>query len=239
MQNFCGAHTCAQDWKVLQWQQGEFVNVLAGRTDDLPSPSLDLIGPAEDGSMILELTGSGVLSAGAGPSRAITRVWQWSSSQAQFIVVEERISAPVFRIHAVHDADQAALAGETERALDEYQRVIEDPTFDDYPFGEEGHKQLGAYALFRSMLLWLERGDLVQAEATYTFLREGFSGSSGFVDLAQEVWESYLVTGDLDQACQVGQIYAQAHPEEVLNPLNYGYANKVYSAFDVCPYGGS
>jgi hypothetical protein len=239
MQELCGAHTCTQAWEVLTWQGGEFVNVLVGRTDDLPSPILEIIGPFADGSMSLELTGTGVLSAGAGPARAITRVWRWSAAQAQFTVFEERLSAPVFRIHALHDADQAALNGQTQRALDEYQRVIEDPGLDDYPYGDEGHTQLSAYSLYRSMLIWLELDDLVQAESTYTFLREGYSGASAFVDLAQEVWEAYLATEDLTQSCQIGRAYAQAHSEQVLSPLNYGYANKIYTAVDVCPYGGS
>jgi hypothetical protein len=239
MQELCGAHTCTQAWQVLAWQRGEFVNALVGRTDDLPSPILEIIGPLADGFMSLELTGTGVPSAGAGPSRTITRVWRWSTTQARFTVFEERLSAPVFRIHALHDADQAALTGQTQTAIDGYLRVIEDPALDDYPYGEEGHTQLSAYALYRSMLIWLELGDLVQAESAYTFLREVYSGASAFVDLAQEVWEAYLTTDDLDQSCQIGRAYAQAHPELVLSPLNYGYANKIYTAVDVCPYGGS
>ena len=239
MQEFCGAHTCSQAWEVLHWQSDHIENILEGRSDDLPSPIIEISGPLSDGSMTLAITGQGVLSVGAGPSRPMTRVWQWSAPDAQFVIMGEQLTAPTFRIHAVHDADQAALIGEFNDALSYYNRTIEDPDLDDYPYGEEGRAQLSAYALFRTMLLWLERGDLTQAEATLIFLQAAYSPDGvggGYRTIADEVWQAYQAQPDLKHACQIAQIYAQSHIEEILDPLNYGYANKQYVAADICPY---
>ncbi|MCJ7824260.1 MAG: hypothetical protein MUP44_05125 [Anaerolineales bacterium] len=239
MQAFCGAHTCFQAWEVIQWQSDHFVNVLEGRSDDLPSPTLEISSPGSDGSMAISITGAGVQSVGAGPSRQLTRTWHWSVPETLFVVVEEQWAAPTFRIHALQDADQAALTGNFDDALGGYNRVIEDPTLDDYPFGEEGHAQLSAYALFRSMLLWTREGDLDQAGSTLNFLREAYSPDNpggGYRSLAEEFWRAYQSHPDLGYACQIAQAYALEHPGEVLDPLNYGYANKHYDAGDVCPY---
>jgi hypothetical protein len=239
LQEICGAHTCFQVWEVLQWQTNRFLNVLDGRSDDLPVPSLEISDPQQDGSRMLSLTGNGIQSAGAGPTRALTRIWHWSTSEARFKVFEERFAAPTFRIHALHDADQAALSGNFDDALRGYNRVIEDPSLDDYPFGEAGHSQLSAYALFRSMLLWIQRGDRAQAEATFTFLKEAFpmdSPGGAYSALASEAWQAFQVQPDLGHVCQIAQAYALGHQEEVLNPLAYGYANKQYLASDICPY---
>ena len=239
MQEFCGAHTCFQTWEVWQWQTNKFVNILEGRSDDLPSPILEILGPKDDGSMIIGITGSGILSAGAGPSRPTTRLWHWVKSQSLFVVTEEILSTPKFRIHVLHDADQAALKGDFDTALSGYLRVIEDPALDDYPFGDEGHKHLSGYALYRTMLLWIQRGDLEQAATTLSFLQEAHPSGhpgEGFRALAEEVWQAYQTQPDLMYACQWSQAYAVEEREKILDPLNYGYANKIYTAADICPY---
>ena len=239
MQEFCGAHTCFQAWEVLHWQSNQFVNILDGRTDDLPSPIVEVSARMSDGSMTLTITGQGVQSVGAGPSRPNARVWHWSMPEVLFVVIEEQLAAPTFRIHALHDADQAALTGDFSTAMSSYNRVIEDPALDDYPFGEEGQARLSAYALFRSMLLWIEKEDLTQAETTLIFLQaayppDGLGG--GYSAIADEVWRAYQAQPDLVRACQIAQAFAQEHIEDILDPLNYGYANKRYLAFDICPY---
>ncbi len=239
MQEFCGAHTCSQDWEVLKWQNDRLVNVLMGRTDDLPSPTFEISGSESDGSRIISIAGTGVQSVGAGPYRPLTRVWQWIEADSAFLVVEERLASPSFRIHALHDADQAALDGNLDHALHGYQQVIEDPTLDDYPHGEQGHAQLSAYALYRSMLVELLKGDPASAEETLNFLLEAYpepSVGSGYSTLAREVWQSYQSKADLDRACQIAQAYALGHSTEILEPLYYGYANKQYLAFDICPF---
>jgi hypothetical protein len=241
MQEFCGAHTCFQAWQVLRWNSEGFTDILDGRSDDLPSPILEIDGPRPDGSMILAITGTGVSSAGAGPPRPITRIWHWSSEQGRFKIIGEQLAAPTFRIHALFDADQAALAGDRDAAMRGYLRVIEDPDLDDYPYGEDGQARLSAYALYRRMLLWIQSADLGQAENTLSFLLEAHppgSPGEGFSALATEVWEAYQTQLDLGRACQIGQAFAAEHADSVLEPLHYGYANPTYTPFDICPYSG-
>lgn len=239
MQELCGAHTCFQAWEILQWQTNEFVNILQGRSDDLPSPTLALHGPREDGSMVVEITAGGIQSAGAGPARAITREWLWSNADSLFIIFGERLAPASFRIHLLHDADEAARTGNFTEALNGYMRVSEDPSLRDDTFQEQGPTQLSAYALYRTMLLYLNEGMLDQASEAHTFLQEAHPQGSlaeGYAKLADEVWQSYLAQPDLGRACQIAQAYANQHPETVLDPLYYGYANKIYTAVDICPY---
>ena len=91
----------------------------------------------------------------------------------------------------------------------------------------------------RTMLLYLNEGMLDQASEAHTFLQEAHPQGSlaeGYAKLADEVWQSYLAQPDIGRACQIAQAYANKHPETILDPLYYGYANKIYTAVDICPY---
>jgi hypothetical protein len=68
----CGAHTCFEQEQILAWNGTTYENRLDGATDDLPYPDVQ-IRDTGGGIYVLEVTGTGFGSVGAGPYRARTR----------------------------------------------------------------------------------------------------------------------------------------------------------------------
>jgi hypothetical protein len=232
--NSCGAHTCFLDLRVLSYSRGEFRNLLQGRSDDLPNPTIDLRGPAADGYWSLAVTGTGISSAGAGPYRERTRVWTWDSEAGAFIHGPDALGAPRFRIHLLHDADTAAQAGDYELALELYTQVIEDGRYDDWIYGETGARTLAAFAAFRQMSIHLNQGNTGAARRALEFMQASATNDTAdMLSLAEVTFEAYENAG-LEASCSAAQAYGAAHAAGVLEPLNYGYANRAYSAPDLC-----
>lgn len=234
----CGAHTCFKQVEILRWDRSAFVNLFEGRSDDLPSPSLEIAGPQNDGSYHIEITAQGISSAGAGPYRQFTREWQWSKEESKFVLAGEQLAPPSFRIHLLHDADDAASAGNFDAALLMYQRVREDGRLDDWIKGETGYAELAAFAAYRQMTMYTVMGRLEEASQAVGFLQEAVpEGSPGYGMrlLAENYWGAFSQAQDLSAACASAQRFADQHAAEVLEPLQYGYANRIYTAADVCP----
>ena len=232
----CGAHTCFSRLQLLSWTHSEFVQVLQGRTDDLPSPEIEILDADRPGPKRIAITATGIASAGAGPYRQKTRIWAWEAGQGRFLPVEEFLEPPVYRIHWVHDADQAAEKGHYEQAISLYQAVIEQD-LDDWIYGPEGGQRLAAYALYRQMLVHLWRSDPAAADETLNFLQNAHpagSPGSAYAALAMRVWEAFQEGGGRTAACQVAETFAAANAAEIIDPLNYGYANRIYTAQDLC-----
>ncbi|TET96784.1 MAG: hypothetical protein E3J30_11015 [Anaerolineales bacterium] len=234
----CGAHTCFAQAEILKWDGSGFENVWQGRSNDLPSPDIELQGPLADGSTAIAITARGIGSAGAGPYREIQRTWTWHAESGRFEVSGEALADPKYRIHVLHDADQAALEGDYETAAIGYLRVMEDGTLDDWSSGEDGRAALRAYAAFRLIVINVRIGNTANAEAGMLFLQAAYPPESphhAYAELAENFWEAYQISGDPGEACLAAQRYALNNPEAVLEPLYYGYANRTYLAVDICP----
>ena len=234
----CGAHTCFKQVEILRWDRSAFMNLFEGRSDDLPSPSIEIAGPLNDGSYRIEITAQGISSVGAGPYRELTRQWLWSNELYKFVPAGEQLAPPSFRIHMLHDADAAASAGNLDAALLMYQRVREDGRLDDWVKGETGYAELAAFAAYRQMTLYTVIGRLDEAAQAVRFLQEAnVEGNPGYGMrlLAESYWESFSEKQDLAAACASAQRFAEQHAAEVLEPLLYGYANRIYTPADVCP----
>jgi hypothetical protein len=233
----CGAHTCFQQVEILRWDRSGFKNLFKGRSDDLPSPSIQIVGPVSDGSYRIEITAEGISSVGAGPYRKFTRIWGWSAERSSFVVLDEQLAPPTYRIHMLHDADDAATAGNLEAALIMYQRVREDGDLDDWVKGESGQAELSAFAAFRQINIYVLLGRLDAAQQAIDFLKasipEGSPGH-GIRLIAELYWQAYLETRDPEAACASAQRFAGQQPAQVLEPLQYGYANRTYTPADMC-----
>jgi hypothetical protein len=234
----CGAHTCFEHLKVLQWQGSSFENRLRGSSNDLPSPALTLLGPRASGAMDIVVTGTGYGSVGAGPYRPRTRTWAWDPAAEAFTVSGEVLGPTNFRIHRLLEGDAAFQARDYTTALDLYRQVAIDDTLDDWIPGPEAGHNLRAYATFRRILAYLLLQDLGDAQVVYGILQGGYpAGSIGhaYAELATAFWDTYQATGSMAEGCRAAQGFAASHASEVLDPLAYGYTNPSYGAQDVCP----
>ncbi|MEN8243106.1 MAG: hypothetical protein ABFS17_14425, partial [Chloroflexota bacterium] len=108
----CGAHTCFDDVEIVSWVDGVFVDLVEGSTTDLPNPSAQLTDYDRDGIYSLEVVGTAVASVGAGPQRDQTKIWEYDPDEGLWKFASESLASSPFRIHLVHDADDAMLRGE-------------------------------------------------------------------------------------------------------------------------------
>ncbi len=233
----CGAHTCFLDVEALAWHEGSIRNIFTGPTDDLPNPELRLIGPLENGQFTIEITATGIGSAGAGPFRQFTRTWTWAEEQSLFIPGMDVYQDPEYRIHQLHDADELFAADDLEAARAAYLRVIQDDDLSDWV--SDG-ASLGAYAYYRIGLITLMTNGEAATQNPFAELESahppGMEGSA-YSDLAGVFWDTFAENRDWASACLAAIEYAREHEQTIIEPLYYGYANKAYKAEDMCPIG--
>ncbi|MFP3853474.1 MAG: hypothetical protein ACLFWD_04170, partial [Anaerolineales bacterium] len=239
-QRRCGAHTCTAEVKFLLLEEENLANRLEGNTDDLPSPQIRIRDRAE-GPAQIAITASGINSSGAGPFRPFTRIWTWDQTAEIYRPTGEERGQTEYRIHALHDADRAALRNDFAEASTGYLRVIRDDSLEGWMDPDQEHQVLAAYARYRLVTTAIQAGDRAQAEQRFQELQSAVSQESpgqSFLHLADAFWTTYLQTESLDQSCQSAQAYAASHRTEVLDPLYFGYANPAYTPEDVCPLRG-
>lgn len=238
-QEACGAHTCFVHVQLLSWTDGTLVNRFEGATDDLPGPTVELETSTGAPANII-VTGSGYNSVGAGPYRRLERTWSWDPVSGFFRPSSERELPSDYRIHLVHDADQAAADGHLSLALELFQAAATDPSLRPWVEASVEQPTLAGYARFRQMAISLRQGAEGQAGDYLQALRDEAAGdpAAAYVGLAEAFWAVYGQTGSVDQACREAQAYAASHQATILDPLYYGYANPTYGPADICPLTG-
>jgi hypothetical protein len=230
----CGAHTCFTSIEVLTWTGASFENRLQGSSEDLPSPLIEITkNPTE-----IVVTGEGVGSVGAGPNRSVERHWLWDEDLQSFIPLEDIRLPSSFRIHVLHDADQALLLGDVEAAIKGYTQVREDDLLLEWVDPERERTNLAAYAGFKLILAHILENDLIAAESALEDLQfqypDGEAGAA-FRAMAESFWDEYLLTKEVDASCMTAQAFAEESSANILDVLYFGYANPAYSAEDLCP----
>jgi hypothetical protein len=236
----CGAHTCFQQVMVITWVGLAFENRLQGASDDLPYPVVKIVGPDETDGYALSVSGTGIGSAGAGPYRQRARTWSWDPTAQALLPGPDVLLPSEFRIHVLLDADAAAFAGEYSIADDLYLQVMTDEALEDVEFSPSPRENLAAYAAYRRLLGAVLAGFPPSPSIAYGELEGTFpEGAPGhaYVELADAFLDGYTSSQDIAAGCAAAQAYAEAHRDEVLGPLHYGYANPAYTAEDVCPFG--
>lgn len=255
----CDGGTCRKEISVRGWglTLGTFVDMAAGPMT-LPGRLAEGLGAtvtdtSGDGISEIVVSSPAEPSPEAGPPRPVTEVWTWNGEV--FDVSQSISSEAQFRVHAVHDGDRALERGQFEQAVAHYTRVLTDPDLQAWTLPNET-AYLQAYALYRLMLTYSVQYDQDRAGsyfdellATYPPLGVPAEGDGGdgepaepgtagsiYAELAIAFWDAYLLHNDHGLACEEAVAFAQTHPE-VLQPLNsFGYANRSYTASDLCPF---
>jgi len=233
----CGAHTCFLEVEALAWREGGMRDLFTGPTDDLPNPEFKLYGPLENGRFMIGITATGIGSAGAGPFRQFTRTWSWSDEQDLFVKAMDVYQNPEYRIHQIHVADELFASDDLEAAKEAFLKVVQDDELSDWI---SGGVNLSAYAYYRIGLITLLLDGEAKTQNPFAQLEDEHPPStegSAYSDLAGVFWETFSEGQDWSSACRAAIEYARENSQTIIEPLYYGYANKTYTAEDMCPYG--
>lgn len=235
----CGAHTCFQDVKILTWDGGDYVNKLEGSTLELPYPEAKLTDFDHDGIYDLEVTGTVIASVGAGPQRNTVNIWKYDPATTTWKFSNQLLTASVFRIHQMHDAEDAMDRAEYQIASLLFKQVIEDESLEDWANPDEERAFLSAYSYYKRIVAAVFMGDRATGEVIYEELDElyGVSGQYAYVDLAYAFLLDSETLG-LEGGCVAAMEYARRNKAVILDPIGsmvFGYANRDFEAEDVCP----
>ena len=238
-QGLCGAHTCFEDLLVLSWNGTMLANRLEDSTAELPYPVIGVADPDGDGVYQIEVESGGFGSVGAGPQRSITWIWRPDPVSGMWQQVEERPSPSVYRIHVLHDADDAASRADYDYAVQLYRRVIDDDNLDEW-LVDGDNPAVAAYARYRIAVIAVALDDSAAAEEMIAEMEALYPVGSrlhDFVEMAI-LFRTAFASGGLGAACRGAAGFAESHAPVVLATLGsevYGYANRDYTGESICP----
>ncbi len=235
----CGANTCFEKFDILGWDGQSIVSLLAEPLE-LPAGQYQLVQADADAPIEIQAQKGINSSIGAGPQRTEKQLWDWNG--AQYVKVKTEVSPVEYRIHAVYEADDAFTAGDYQKAIDWYSRVITDDTLKDW-LTEAGYANahdgdtLKAYARFRLLLIGLLRGDANAADQLKALTADYPDGSpvNQTTQMAQLLWDKYQATKDWAQTCAAVDAFANDQYQIIDDLGLFGYSNRMYTSDDMCP----
>jgi len=205
----------------------------------MPYPDIRLNDKEGDGMYEIEIANEGFGSVGAGPQRAITYIWRLETDGEHWAQTETRPGPSSFRIHVLHDADDAVARADYDYAIQLYRRVITDPNLEDW-LTDEGGEALSAYARFRIFAIYLVLDDRNAADEAFTDLERAYPIGNRLHDYVEMaiLFRNAYNGGGLGSACTGAAGFAESHADVMLKPLGsevYGYANRDYTGESMCP----
>ena len=236
----CGAHTCFEDVRLWVWTGAQFENQMIGNTIEIPYPDIRISDEDLDGYYQLELVSGGYGSAGAGVQRASSWVWRYDLDLRKWVSSGPELASSTYRIHVLHDADEAVRTGDYQTALVLYQRVIHDTTLSDWIDPEVERANLSAYAFYKTVVVYYALGNNEFAELKYdemVGLIPVDSAAYAYVRLTDAFRDAYITEG-LESGCAYAQDFARQEEDRILVPLGpttFGYANPLITLADLCP----
>jgi hypothetical protein len=245
-QKTCIGGKCTQAMQILQW------NVTLGAfkpLSDVPMNATDakvVIGDLDkDGVLEVSMVFNPTLDPAGGPPRKSIDIWDWDGASYRLAITE--LEPPVYRIHALHDADyefdlanlqDPARQATWKDAIKLYDRVRDDPTLQPWPAPDEA-VVLRAYATYKKMLAQVANSQSRAANDTLTTLQtENPAGTpgEGYAIIGQAFMDNYKQTRDRKKACAAALNSAGARPDTLSTLNSYGVNNRTYSLADLCSF---
>lgn len=255
----CTAVSCTGEISIIEWNLtlGNFISLTAGPIS-AQEPRVQFADPDGDRVADVIVTAGVINSPAAGPQREVTTTYRWDGAQfAPAIIVA---SALQYRIHAIHDGDAALGDGDVQAAVAAYQIAIDNNGLLEWGYPNE-REYLIAFARYRLMLAYTIANNISRAQRAHDQLMAQYTApvpppvpegqptntpappigplpGQDYASMADLFWQNFSVNRDIGRACQLVVGFARANPR-VLEPLNsFGFANRSYTAEDMCPYGG-
>ena len=238
-QERCQNNACVQAAQVLTW---------SAPNDGFLALNVDTVGASDGRFSIQDLDGDGIqeimiqgggLSSdiSVGPARSSTTIWDWNGHN--YVRALSRQDPPVYRIHVIHDADQAIREGDGQTAVQLYEQALNDAQLGSWQVPNEP-LMLRAYALYRLMIAYAYlEDDRAGLDIHSTLLAEDSDPalpSYAYAMVGDAFWRTYQSTHNLHTACVAALEQVPAYPQAVLFLNSYGAANRSYQVPDLCPF---
>ncbi|NJL92958.1 MAG: hypothetical protein HC915_04170, partial [Anaerolineae bacterium] len=234
----CTSTYCNREGAILSW------NPIVGVFEVINSGQMLAINGRlgvldADGDGILEITAASlpVASASSGPVRGVVDVWDYTGTN--YVLAQRYTDDPRYRIHAIHDADAALLAGNLDEANRVYllARDAEVPLLS-WSIANE-FTLLRAMANFRLVTTAVRGGNVGRAEQYLnTLSADNPPGSpgEGFLLMAQVFMERVRAGEGSAGGCAAVQAALGTRPELLALLNSYGSANRFYQPSELCPF---
>ena len=241
---FCGAHTCTQEYEVLSAHAGT-VAPLSGSEGPytriaLSYSDVNFADETGDGLPDILLHGGFIGSVGAGPyQRGSSQIWAWDSVAGQLELAETRLDPSNYRFHLLNEANDAFDDGDYQMAIAKYLQVIEDETLEDGEgllAGENTYDYSRQYAAFRLMLIYTITDNPGEISSWVVWLQT-FYYDAPISQATAPFWEAHNATADVAQACTAVTVYLQSVDKPTGPLADLGYALPYLTAETVCPLG--
>jgi hypothetical protein len=235
----CEAATCSDGVTILSAHGGAGLRNLAPDFANVPYPTFEFV-PSAGAARDLVVVEGTLGDPSAGPQRGITTTWQFNGQLFQR--TSEFRDPARYRIHALHDADDALSRKDFPAADALYSQVINDTTLQVYeanPNAANEQQILGSFAYVRLMQSAALRGDTTLLQASFDSLSQfGPADSPGYLytQLGNVFLQTYSSTNDYAQACAAAKMFAQQQPNltKWLGIDSFGTANFDYQPEDIC-----
>jgi hypothetical protein len=236
-QQTCELRLCAQNLQIYSWSAALGVFQALNNTPiGLTGGKAAIADLDNDGVLELAVNYPPVLDAAAGPTRDVQQIWDWDGRNYRLAIAY--LAAPVYRIHALHDADQLFRQDLWREAIRGYDQVRDNPALQAWTNPNE-YAALRAYAGLKKMLAQMVDSGRTRATRTLeTLIAENPPGSpgEGYVLVAQAFMDGYNTGRTRSRGCTAALKVASSRPDTLIYLNGYGYANPTYSFDDLCPF---
>ncbi len=234
----CGAHTCDFAVGIVSWDGNAYRNWVDGNARMYGAQIRFEEASARGSGKELVMYGGVIASAGAGPQRARTEVWESPGGMPYTRTLTVHDAAECL-YHVILEANAAFREGGREglaSAIAFYRLALDNPTF--RACGSEPTIELAdlrAFARFRLALAYAYLGDLNGMVAAVEEAERVQPGHA-YTKAARAFMEAYRPKSDIAAGCAVVKKMADdAPPAFLLLGRAFGYANPTFNATDVCP----
>lgn len=250
----CGAHTCWDQWRFYTIHDGSFENRIHKTTDAsrwggtylfYAQPELDAIEMPSASARVsnegvlpkLIVDGGQVGSAGAGIQRQRTETWGWTDRG--FALVDLSWYETKQRIHILWEANDMVDRGRFDEAIELYNEAIGNEALLSYEGTEADFygrrwQPIAQFAAFRLALIGYGSEKYNHIAHTVAWMNDTYPDAI-LTEAANQLLTYHNRGLHQADACQVITENLRGVEDELILPIEYGYANPVLTVEDVCP----
>lgn len=236
----CGSGTCIDSLTIIAHLPAQDALGLTNISQDIAgAPNATFSFSPNGAGQLLTIAHGTFDDVNAGPQRNSSETWSFNgATMAQTGTTRE---PALYRIHALHDADEAFRRKDFAGATALYNRVLSDAslqTWDGPGALKEEQSALGAFAQFRLAQVALAQGNVNGAKTALSSLASmpANAESQPYAAMAKAVSDALVDSNDATIACNTAVAFAEKNPKthEQLGSATFGFANYDYQPADMC-----